>query len=204
MKRFETPAPCVHLRSLPHLIVLKIIDNIFWIEEIHFAVCNSWELFSFNEIANEISITMENLGNLSCGIKPVFKLNHWIPRIFLMRFLVLNWSRPIFPRTISEDQPLVFLTSVAISVWLNPPAEHQDMNFLISSRSELSVIRLYNISKSLICQVFSELFLKYFLAPKTALQNNFIYIELVRFSEGILKGDVISPFGISSFYENSS
>jgi len=204
MKRFETPASCIHLRDRPHLVILNIIDNVFWIEKIHFTVRNSRKLFSPDKATDEVGIAMENFGNFSCGVKPVFKLNHWIPRIFLMRFLVLNWSRPIFPRTISEDQPLVFLTSVAISVWLNPPAEHQDMNFLISSRSELSVIRLYNISKSLICQVFSELFLKYFLAQKSALQNNFIYIEFIGFMEGVSIGDIVSPFEISSGFENSS
>jgi len=166
MKRIDNLASCIHLACCPYLIVLKISDYLGSPNEISFAIDISTHLARSDKILDMGNRAMQDLRYFPGCIEPIFKLNHWMPRKRFILILVSNRNLLVSPLTRSDDQPLVILTQTAIWVWFNPRSIHREMNLSLSSWSDISFIRIYNISKSLICQVFFELFLKYFLARK--------------------------------------
>ena len=129
---------CFHLNLCSHLMAFEVAKNMFPTKEIHLAIDISWKLPPFDKDTDMPWMATQDFSYFLRCVESIFKLYHWIPRMFLIRFLVSKERVVISPLTISEAHCRLRLASSAILDWLKSLSAHQVINFLMSSMSAIS------------------------------------------------------------------
>ena len=139
MKRIDNLASCIHLACCPYFIILKIYNYLGSPNEICFAIDISAHLIRANKVLDMGNRTMQDLRYFPSRIKPILKLNHWMPKILLMRFLVSKDRDVISSLTSKDAHALVLPTISPIRDWLKSLSVHQRINFCMSCLSVMLI-----------------------------------------------------------------